>query len=193
MGAIEKWNVVDGEQPSASKWNILGQNDASLNDGSAFHLLRGQPIRAKEFSGTERIMIGNDYWPSSSGNTGIKFNRLPYKNDTADIRRSYVMQAGWGYLPEPASGDAAGETVLFPESFDQIYYVKVSYNGRRTNAIPTDITDSNAGEINSAVVFKAKLVTNFGFQANMNITDASTTFNRGDYYIYSWIAFGEKN
>lgn len=28
------WSVVFGEQPSAAKWNILGANDASFNDGS---------------------------------------------------------------------------------------------------------------------------------------------------------------
>ena len=28
------WSVVFGEQPSASKWNILGTNDASFNDGT---------------------------------------------------------------------------------------------------------------------------------------------------------------
>lgn len=28
------WSVVFGEQPSAAKWNILGTNDASFNDGT---------------------------------------------------------------------------------------------------------------------------------------------------------------
>lgn len=28
------WSVVFGEQPSATKWNILGANDASFNDGT---------------------------------------------------------------------------------------------------------------------------------------------------------------
>ena len=28
------WSVVYGEQPSAAKWNILGTNDASFNDGT---------------------------------------------------------------------------------------------------------------------------------------------------------------
>lgn len=28
------WSVVFGEQPTASKWNILGTNDASFNDGT---------------------------------------------------------------------------------------------------------------------------------------------------------------
>lgn len=32
--SYQAWSVVFGEQPSASKWNILGTNDASFNDGS---------------------------------------------------------------------------------------------------------------------------------------------------------------
>lgn len=33
--AYQVWSVVFGEQPSASKWNILGTNDAGFNDGTA--------------------------------------------------------------------------------------------------------------------------------------------------------------
>ena len=32
--AYQSWSVVFGEQPSAAKWNILGTNDASFNDGT---------------------------------------------------------------------------------------------------------------------------------------------------------------
>lgn len=32
--SYQVWSVVFGEQPSASKWNILGSNDASFNDGT---------------------------------------------------------------------------------------------------------------------------------------------------------------
>lgn len=32
--AYTAWSVVFGEQPSAAKWNILGTNDASFNDGT---------------------------------------------------------------------------------------------------------------------------------------------------------------
>lgn len=32
--AYSSWSVVFGEQPAASKWNILGTNDASFNDGT---------------------------------------------------------------------------------------------------------------------------------------------------------------
>lgn len=32
--AYVAWSVVFGEQPTAAKWNILGTNDASFNDGT---------------------------------------------------------------------------------------------------------------------------------------------------------------
>lgn len=32
--AYASWSVVAGEQPSAAKWNILGTNDASFNNGT---------------------------------------------------------------------------------------------------------------------------------------------------------------
>lgn len=32
--AYSSWSVVLNEQPSAAKWNILGTNDASFNDGT---------------------------------------------------------------------------------------------------------------------------------------------------------------
>lgn len=34
--AYTSWSVTFGEQPSAAKWNILGTNDASFNDGTGF-------------------------------------------------------------------------------------------------------------------------------------------------------------
>lgn len=32
--AYTSWSVVFGEQPSAAKWNLLGSNDASFNNGT---------------------------------------------------------------------------------------------------------------------------------------------------------------
>ena len=34
--AYAAWSVIAGEQPTTSKWNILGSNDSSFNDGSGF-------------------------------------------------------------------------------------------------------------------------------------------------------------
>jgi hypothetical protein len=35
--AYTSWSVVFGEQPSAAKWNQLGSNDASFNDGTGLN------------------------------------------------------------------------------------------------------------------------------------------------------------
>lgn len=37
--AYVAWSVVFGEQPTAAKWNILGSNDASFNDGTGIAAL----------------------------------------------------------------------------------------------------------------------------------------------------------
>jgi hypothetical protein len=38
--AYSSWSVVFGEQPSTAKWNILGANDASFNDGTGIFGLK---------------------------------------------------------------------------------------------------------------------------------------------------------
>ena len=38
--AYASWSVSFGEQPSAAKWNILGTNDASFNDGTGIFGLK---------------------------------------------------------------------------------------------------------------------------------------------------------
>lgn len=38
--AYTSWSVSFGEQPSAAKWNILGTNDASFNDGTGIFGLK---------------------------------------------------------------------------------------------------------------------------------------------------------
>lgn len=46
------WSVIAGEQPTTSKWNILGTNDAGFNDGSAFAW------------GSSAVLTGGPAWAS---------------------------------------------------------------------------------------------------------------------------------
>lgn len=61
--AYASWSVVFGEQPTASKWNILGANDASFNDGT----------------GIDNLAIGNG---NTSLSNGHKF--AVYRNAAAN-------------------------------------------------------------------------------------------------------------
>lgn len=64
--AYQSWSVVFGEQPSAAKWNILGTNDSSFNDGTGIatetilssHL--APTIINKNCSGDTTINSGSD-------------------------------------------------------------------------------------------------------------------------------------
>lgn len=61
------WSVVFNEQPSAAKWNILGTNDASFNDGTGIadaaitseHLNATIACRAYR-SGAQTIEVGTE-------------------------------------------------------------------------------------------------------------------------------------
>lgn len=68
------WSVVFGEQPSASKWNILGTNDAGFRDGTNF-ALNNNVIPASALA-TSSIKIGQTLGtttvtPSASTETTI--------------------------------------------------------------------------------------------------------------------------
>jgi len=53
--AYASWSVVFGEQPSAAKWNILGTNDASFNDGTGI----GTNAIAAASLATDAICLGS--------------------------------------------------------------------------------------------------------------------------------------
>lgn len=55
------WSVVFGEQPSASKWNILGTNDAGFKDGTNFDndLIKSKHI---DWSATGGGDTGGIWW-----------------------------------------------------------------------------------------------------------------------------------
>ena len=50
--AYASWSVVAGEQPTAAKWNILGTNDASFNDGSGIGTSAITPEKLLSGAGT---------------------------------------------------------------------------------------------------------------------------------------------
>jgi hypothetical protein len=61
--AYQEWSVVYGEQPTAAKWNILGTNDASFNDGTGIgddaivpdHILNDVKFHAYRTSSAQTI------------------------------------------------------------------------------------------------------------------------------------------
>lgn len=65
--AYTAWSVVFGEQPSAAKWNILGTNDASFNDGTG--LGDGAVTPAKLLAGTGTDWAWKSWTPTLTSMT----------------------------------------------------------------------------------------------------------------------------
>lgn len=58
--AYTAWTVVFGETPSASKWNILGANDASFNNGTG---IANNAITSTQVSGIDKSITTTDSNP----------------------------------------------------------------------------------------------------------------------------------
>jgi N-acetylneuraminic acid mutarotase len=61
MMAYASWSVVFGEQPSAAKWNILGANDASFNDGTG---LNNGAVQQVVYAGFSAVATGTTVMPN---------------------------------------------------------------------------------------------------------------------------------
>jgi hypothetical protein len=77
--SYQVWSVVFGEQPSASKWNILGTNDASFNDGTGIadsviltrHILNSNITWEKAAAGFAVQKVYTNYPSVATGTTTI--------------------------------------------------------------------------------------------------------------------------
>lgn len=65
--AYASWSVVFGEQPSAAKWNILGTNDASFNDGTGIADGVIKPEHLKNGSSTLNTWAWDTWNPTLTG------------------------------------------------------------------------------------------------------------------------------
>lgn len=99
--SYQAWSVVFGEQPSAAKWNILGSNDSSFNDGTG--------IASLEFgAGHTTAKIDNKfriYRSASYSTTGTNsFIRMPYDTKNYDTNSLADISTNPGRVTMTAAG-----------------------------------------------------------------------------------------
>lgn len=92
--AYTSWSVVYGEQPSAAKWNILGTNDASFNDGTGIATL-----------GWNTTSLSNPYkfsvYRSAAWTTGNNaFAKVVFDTEVFDTNNNFAT----GTYTVPVSG-----------------------------------------------------------------------------------------
>lgn len=117
--AYAPWSVTFGEQPSASKWNVLGTNDASFNDGSG--IANDAVKSAKLFYG----LIRNRQGSTTGDNTWLTNGT----NNTATDGKDVFIQVG------SVAGSSGGTvTVTFPTAFTVAPLVLATNNTLASNA-----------------------------------------------------------
>jgi len=105
--AYASWSVVFGEQPSTAKWNILGTNDASFNDGTG--IASDAITDAKLIYGKVRSRQGGS--ATNWGTTGT--TNYDYSSTNTFIQTGSFNTTG------------AEDTVTFPTAFSQVPFISV--------------------------------------------------------------------
>lgn len=80
--AYAAWSVTFGEQPSAAKWNILGTNDASFNDGTG--IASGAITYAKAAAGFVVQDAITAYSAVATGSTLMIYDDTPPTSSEGD-------------------------------------------------------------------------------------------------------------
>lgn len=104
--AYASWSVVFGEQPSAAKWNILGTNDASFNDGTGIGA--GVIGNSQLATGVPVQVVSVSYSAVATGTTIIPFD------DT---------------IPQNTEGDEYMSLAITPKSTSNILVIEVAFFG----------------------------------------------------------------
>lgn len=170
--AYQSWSVVFGEQPSAAKWNILGTNDASFNDGSG--IANGAITPAKRSGG---FKVGA-FATSSTGSqaiTGIGFSpkAILFIGSGGDTSVTAGANA-------PISVGASDGTGNFSSMVSTRNGVG---SGRSYSATTIKFSEISAGAAEAVrVVFTVSSLDADGFTVNI------TTHNNASTFIY--LAFG---
>lgn len=78
--AYQSWSVVFGEQPSASKWGILGTNDASFNDGTGITGLYKNllTVDSNPYKFMVRLTSGSPATGNNAFGSAVAFNSEDY-------------------------------------------------------------------------------------------------------------------
>lgn len=151
--AYSSWSVVYGEVPSAAKWNILGTNDASFNDGT------GLPV------GTCVQIAQNVTSAVATGTTTVPLDdTIPQQSGSAEGDQ-YMTQA---ITPRSATNLLVIEATMF-----------LSHSGGVVHLISALYQDSTASALAVAAVVQvsATSATNTKLVHTMTAgTTSSTTF-----------------
>ena len=94
--AYASWSVVYGEQPSAAKWNILGTNDASFNDGTG---IADGAVTPPKWTNPYKFSA----YASGAQNVGTAATKVQFNTENYDSNSNYDSATNYRYTA-PVAG-----------------------------------------------------------------------------------------
>jgi hypothetical protein len=172
--AYASWTVAFGEQPSAAKWNILGTNDASFNDGTGIFGLK------KDLLATD----SNPYKFSAylaANQTGIadsSFTKVVFDTERFDTNSNFAT----GTYTAPVTG------------FYQINtYLISTFSGGTTGVTYIAAIYVNGAEVRRSDAVSTGGVTFATMTSQISDIIQLTATNTVDVYVYSDVGSGTTN
>lgn len=160
MMAYASWSVVFGEQPSAAKWNILGTNDASFNDGTGIAGLYINLLTT--YSNPYKFSA---YRNAAYNTASSSATRFPFDTENFDTNNNFDITTNVGRYTAPVSG------FYF---FDAL----ITLGASATRAIP--IFYKNGAEIRRGTDVAA---TNYGMGTSMFLQLSASDYIEVYYFV----------
>lgn len=140
------WSVVAGEQPTASKWNILGTNDSSFNDGTGLGAgAVGTSAIAANAVGVVRLnaIEGSDLFSGTAITPSTWTDFKTNQNFTVDNANSTIVIFAFGQaaLGNGSSGGSVASRAVVDSAGTPIY----RYLGGQYHVSATDSSNCFAG------------------------------------------------
>lgn len=96
--AYASWSVVFGEQPSAAKWNILGTNDASFNNGTG---IANMALNTTSISNPYKFSV---YRSAAYSTASSAYTVLPFDAEHFDTNGNFDITTNKGRYTAPVNG-----------------------------------------------------------------------------------------
>lgn len=157
--SYQVWSVVFGEIPSATKWNILGGNDAAFNDGTG--IANGVIGNSQLASGVIVQVVGNETSAVSTGTTVIPLD------DTIPQNTEGIQCLSQAITPKSVTNILVIEAVVMMASSVANNHIAALFQDSGANAIAAAAVNNQTA--NSARMVPLRKIITAG-------TVSSTTF-----------------
>lgn len=180
-----------GEQPSASKWQYIWDNDEALRDGSGLLFNNNQEVQAKNSSGTTKKLIRLD------DDNYLRLSQIPHQANTSNSTlEDMLIQTGWGFVTGNGVNFSLSDTITFPATYSSTPIMLLTIAGYKTGSDPTTVADvSAATDMTVGACIQTPGTASCVMQIVRRSFDGNSpgALGNGTRYLYQWIAIGPKS